>query len=209
MPTDRGIFVRPWPLLPLALLAGCSTGTPDKNAAAAAAATALDAEAERASDDLWNKLLTRCGSRTLLAGFITGWSSDGPGVSASPDGYGSIAELDHPSWRPVRQDLSKADTLNGLAWRGITVITAAAIREKYRQQSDFGLWHAPARGIPDAPKAAFAVVLAKVHGSWLFNGRPLSAIDPVKVDCAHPTTFPPADELRPGAAADEDKRDDD
>jgi hypothetical protein len=198
-------------LLPLVLVAGCWKSETAGNGSAGAptaAASALDAEAARAGDAFWNKLLTHCGNRIFSAGYITGWSADGPGVAVTPDRYGSVAEFDTVSWKAVREPLSQADRLNGLEWQGLTIVYAAAIREKFSLQDGFGLWRTPAEDIPEQPKGVFAVVLAKTQGQWTYNGRPLAAIEPVKVDCANPTVFPSASEIRPSnapAAKEKDK----
>lgn len=179
-------------LLPALLLAGCwSAQAPDNRAAGKPDGSPLDAEAQRESAAFWNMMLTRCGSSFYVAGYVSGRSKDGPHVRVAPDSYGSVAQLNGVSWKAVSSGLTQPDKLNGTDWTGVTQVRAKAIREKFAASDGFGLWRSPDGDVPGQPNTAYAVVLTHTHGSWLFNGLPLNAIHPVKIDCAHPETIAP------------------
>jgi hypothetical protein len=126
----------------------------------------LEAEAQKAAEDFWGKKMTKCGD------------SHYSGFGFNPDAIFEFKELSitvAPSTSPI----SEADKLNGIEWKGTTMLVAKASRAF---ANPFGGgswmdWKNGAKAFQETPHAS----IAKIKGQWLIEALPWSFSAGMKV----------------------------
>jgi uncharacterized protein DUF1566 len=116
---------------------------------------AISADAQAAAGRLWDAVVKKCGAKTYALPLYAHGGSLHEG--------NSVSELDKPSFKVEPETIARAEELNGVQWKGLAILSAAAVLG-----SD-GRWYEPSGELSrrrNNEVRAFGMV--KIKGAWRY-----------------------------------------
>jgi len=123
----------------------------------------IDAEAKAFAQRYWGKLLRRCPDPPRADSYFYTHPITGGGCCRSIQELKGASFRIQPPWLP----LSEAEKLNGVTWKGQSLLTARAYREIYEQGGFWGRWtewKSPNQGGLDVAGIERVLGIRKVNG---------------------------------------------
>lgn len=154
-------------LLAFAACSGPSKATRDGQSNVANGGGALDDEARREAANYLNRRFLTCGEYMVMG------SGGNSGMGMTGDTPGSFMMIKGGRFTVKRQPLSDTDKLNGVQWKGQSLLYFTAYREFVRGQG-WGAWREYNNDGPSLQSFyGFDQEVRKVNGVWDFAHDPL------------------------------------
>ncbi len=117
------------------------------------------ADAQAAAARLWASVIVKCGGKTD-AQPLQFATYTGPSESAN-----GLLEVDSPSFKVVAAEVTRAEALNGVQWKGVAILDSPAVRtpgdqfhEPYTEDSSYSNYQRTVRSIG----------MVKINGLWRY-----------------------------------------